>query len=197
METASQSEKNGYDVALQRELLLRIARGEADALARMYDLFAAPLASLAQRILGSSEDVEEVLQDAFLAIWKHAGSYDPTRSRPFSWMVLITRRLCWNRLRAKSRHQRKLDALQLEPDAAVLPQQVGGPDHLAERHELAAKIESKVQEFPERQEQVLQMALYDGFSHEEIAGILELPLGTVKTWIRRGTLRIKEALEAG
>jgi RNA polymerase sigma-70 factor, ECF subfamily len=190
-------EDAGYDVELQRELLLRIGRGETAALARLYDLLAPPLASLAQRILGSPDDVEEVLQDVFLAIWKHAATYDPMRSRPFSWMVLITRRLCWNRLRAKGRHQRKLDALHLEPEAAVLPRSSARPDVSVEREELAAKIEEKVQELPEKQEKVLQMALYDGFSHEEIAGILGIPLGTVKTWIRRGTMRIKEALETG
>ncbi len=183
------------DVELHRELLVRIGKGEESALSQLYDLLAAPLASLAYRILGNREEVQEVLQDVFVAIWNHAGNYDPKLSRPFSWMIVITRRLCWNRLRSRGRHQRKLKALEESGRGPVIPLSEKVPSEQVEGTELSESVQHRMKSLPEAQERVLHMSLFDGFTHEEIAGILDLPLGTVKTWIRRGLMKVKEQLE--
>lgn len=185
-----------HDVELHRELLLRVGKGETRAFNVLYDLFSKPLAALAYRILGNAEEVDEVVQDTFLAVWKHAVDYDPALSRPFSWMIVITRRLCWNRLRSKGRHDRKLSALEMEGMGPVIPESERLPSVMAEQHEFSEKLQDRLMDFPEKQERVIHMALFDGFTHEEIAGVMDLPLGTVKTWIRRGLLRIRDELEA-
>ncbi len=184
-----------FDVELQRELLLRIAKGETAALSKLYELLSKPVAGLAYRILGNKEEVEEVLQDVFVAIWKHAKNYDPGVSRPFSWIVVITRRLCWNRLRSRGRHNRKIVALEVEGVGPVIPEADKLPSENTESHELSDLVKEQLEAFPEKQEKVIHMALFDGFTHEEIAGVMDLPLGTVKTWIRRGLLKIRKEME--
>lgn len=183
------------DVELQQLLLSRVGRGEPSALAELYELLAAPLGALAYRILGNPDEVEEVLQDVFVAIWNHAAHYDPMLSRPFSWMIVITRRLCWNRLRARGRHERKLKALEESGRGPVIPLQERAPSEQVEGLEWVELAKDRMHQLPERQERVLQMSLFDGLTHEEIASALDLPLGTVKTWIRRGLIKMKEQLE--
>ena len=196
-ETPRVNESNAtHDVEYHQSLLRLIAQGDAQAFAELYALLSKPIAALAYRILGSQEEVEEVLQDAFLAIWNHAASYDPELSRPFSWMVMITRRLCWNRLRSKGRHLRKLEALEVEQSGPVIPEPEELPSKAIERSDLSQKVKSRLAQFPERHEEVIEMALYDGMTHEEISQVMDLPLGTVKTWIRRGLSKVKSELEA-
>ena len=185
-----------FDVSLHKELLLRIGRGEKSAFERLYDLFEKPLYALAYRILGDQEEVEEVLQDAFLIVWRRAADYDPTISRPFSWLIVITRRLCWNKLRSKGRHARKLTALTEENQADVNPKDTPLPNETTEREELSEQVKDEIGMLPELQQRCLELALYDGFTHEQIASMVDQPLGTVKTWIRRGVLKLKSNLKA-
>jgi RNA polymerase sigma-70 factor, ECF subfamily len=184
-----------YDLSLHKELLLRIGRGEKAAFERLYDLFEKPLYSLAYRILGNREEVEEVIQDVFIIVWKRAADYDPRLSRPFSWIIVITRRLCWNKLRSKGRHSRKINALIGEGQADVHPKYEALPSETTEKSEISEQIKDEIGEFPDLQRRCLELALYDGFTHEEIASMVDLPLGTVKTWIRRGVLKLKSKLK--
>ena len=185
-----------FDVSLHKELLLRIARGEKSAFERLYDLFEKPLYALAYRILGDQEEAEEVIQDTFIIVWRRAGDYDPALSRPFSWLIVITRRLCWNKLRSKGRYTRKLTALADATQVDVNPKNEAMPRETAEREELSEQIKDEIAGLPELQQRCLELALYDGFTHEQIASMVDQPLGTVKTWIRRGILKLKSNLRA-
>lgn len=176
--------------------MLRISKGEIAAFSRLYDLFAKPLSALVYRILRDMDEVEEVVQDVFVVIWNQASKYDPILSRPFSWIVVIAKRMCWNKLRARGRHNRKLQALESEGSGPVIPASEKLPSELTEIIEVSEDVQRRLELFPETQEKVIQMALYDGFTQEEIADVMDLPLGTVKTWIRRGVLKIRKELES-
>ena len=184
-----------YDVSFHKELLLRVGRGEKAAFMLLYDLFEKPLFALAYRILGDQGEAEEVIQDAFVTVWRRASDYDPAISRPFSWLIVITRRLCWNKLRSKGRYIRKLTALSGEEQADVNPKNEVIPSETTEKTEVSEQIKEEIAEFPELQQRCLELALYDGFTHDEIASMVDQPLGTVKTWIRRGILKLKSKLE--
>lgn len=183
-----------FDVSLHKELLLRVGRGESVAFGQLYDLLSKPLYALAYRILNNKEEVEEVIQDVFVVIWNRAADYDARLSRPFSWMIVITRRLCWNKLRSKGRQLRKISALESERHADVNPKAEKEPGEHMEKLELSAHMRERISAFPELQRKCLESAIYDGFTHEEISVMLDIPLGTVKTWIRRGILRLKSEL---
>jgi len=184
-----------HDIELHKDLIRKVGLGDAHALSELYELLSKPVAALAYRIVGQKEEVEEVLQDVFVAIWNHASSYDPELSRPFSWIVVITRRLCWNRLRSRGRHQRKLDALESQGAGPVIPEAATDPSDQVEFIEMSEQLKSRLEGFPETQEKVIEMALYDGLTHEQIAEEMNLPLGTVKTWIRRGLSKVKKEME--
>lgn len=183
-----------FDVSLHKELILRVGRGERVAFGQLYDLLSKPLYALAYRILNNKEEVEEVIQDVFVVIWNRAADYDAKLSRPFSWMIVITRRLCWNKLRSKGRQLRKISALENENYADVNPTAEKLPGEQVEKLELSDQMREHISEFPELQRKCLKLAIYDGFTHDEISGMLDIPLGTVKTWIRRGILRLKSEL---
>ncbi len=186
--------EDSHNVALHQSLLERVAQGDKQAFERLYDLFTNPLFAMAFRILNNREEAEEVIQDAFISIWKRAHTYDSELSRPFSWMILITRRLCWNKLRSRGRHQRKIAALGDTVGADVNPHPDPKPELSAEANETRENVERELKDFPELQQKCLEMAIFDGLTQAEIADQLGLPLGSVKTWIRRGMIKIKTKL---
>jgi len=186
--------EDSRDIQLHAQLLEKVAEGDLSAFEQLYDLFSRPLFAMALRILNSREEAEEVVQDAFLAIWHKADTYNPELSRPFSWMILISRRLSWNKLRSRGRHQRKLSALGDAGEVDVNPHAVQNPENYAEVNEIRDQVEEELKDFPELQQRCLEMTLFDGLTQQEIADELKIPLGSVKTWIRRGMLKIKNRL---
>lgn len=194
----SESVKGGdraRDVDLHMRLMDSISRGDEAAFEEFYRIFSQPVYNLAYKITGDSNEAEEILQDAFVSVWKSAKRYDPRLSKPFSWLIVITRRLCWNRLRGKGRHTRKIDALKEAIHADVNPKPSKLPDQATEGLEMKEKVEARIEHLPKAQRACMEMALFSGLTHQEIASELQLPLGTVKTWLRRGLLKIKSEIE--
>ena len=180
------------DPIAEIRLLERIARGEQIAFRDLYGRYSDPLMGLAMQLLNSRSEVEEVIQDTFVRIWRYAGNYDSAISRPFSWAVTITRRLCWDKLRArKSRGDLETN---LEE---ALPQDPADRDDVkksVEESDLIRSLRATLKDFPESQQRCLELSLFSGYSQSEIAERLNQPLGTVKAWIRRGMLKMRESL---
>lgn len=174
-------------------LLSQIAKGEATALTKLYERYSAPLFSYALRLLGSTGDAEEVLQDAFVRIWRSAPSYDPNKSRPFTWAVTITRRLCIDRLRRRV----SLNAAPLLADdaldetTAVSEYDVRGD---VEQRDDAARLRHALAAMPKAQREALELAMFSDLTHSGIAQRLAQPTGTVKSWIRRGLIDLKNLI---
>lgn len=175
------------------DLLTLVERGDSEAFELLYDRHSRVAFSLAFRLLGDRQAAEDLVQDAFLAVWRNAGSYAPSRGSVRNWMLSILHNRGVDRLRtlgAMSRRQEALELVELrrpdEPDAATLG--IG--------RALAGNVRDELASLPEEQHQVLKLAYYGGFTHHEIADMTGLPLGTVKSRMRLGLDRLRRGLGA-
>lgn len=170
-------------------LLDAIARGDEQALATLYDRYRLILFSLILRILHSRPEAEDVLQEAFLQVWQKAKGYDESRGRPFTWLVTISRSRAIDRLRSLGARDRL--AISVEREAS---EEVGDAVTDVILSERGKVVRDTLAELPEDQRQVLLLAYFDGFTQSEIAKRLDLPLGTVKTRMRSGMIKLREML---
>lgn len=180
-------------MARQREDLLlieRIAEGDELALRELYQRHGGIIYSLILKILGHAQEAEEVLQDVFVRVWRHAPNYRADRSQVFTWMVLISRRLCFDRLRTR-RHRPVAVELEEVPTLGI---EEDIRDHVW-HGELRTQLLDRLRHLPEDQRQCLEMAFFQGLTQIEIASRLKQPLGTVKARIRRGLLRLRGLLD--
>lgn len=174
------------------ELLQRIARGDRDAFSRFYDLYSNVLFSIAFRVLNDQKEAEDVLQESFLQIWEKAPTYKPQAGKPFSWALTITRNKAIDRIRFLQRQSRLVESAtnQAEPAAEVVTvrESVFG-------REKAELIRLALTGLPSDQKQAIELAFFSGLTQHEISAALREPLGTVKTRIRRGMLKLRDSLE--
>lgn len=173
-------------------LLAQIAVGDRAAFRALYARYSRPLFSLAVRMTGDPGAAEELLQDVFLKIWRSAARFDARKSRPFTWAITITRRTCIDHLR---RHRREPPAVSLGETTGLVD--LPAPDSVrqsAEASEDASRLRAALADLPVSQRHVLELALFSHFSHTEIAAQVGEPVGTVKTWIRRGLLALRATL---
>jgi RNA polymerase sigma-70 factor, ECF subfamily len=175
------------------ELLARTALADQRAFAELYRLTSAHLYAVALRILRESAAADEVLQESFISIWNHAGSYVAAKSQPFTWLTSIVRNRCLDQLR-----RRELDTVTIDDEDEGMMLRDDGPTPL----EMlvsgadARAVRGCVEALDAGQKQALALAFYRGLSHSELASHLDVPLGTVKSWVRRGLERLKSCLEA-
>jgi RNA polymerase sigma-70 factor (ECF subfamily) len=179
------------DSGLLERLLDAAARGDRQAFATLYARSSAKLFAVALRILKRRDRAEEVLQDAFLNIWNHAGDYRPERGAATTWMASIVRNRALDYLR-RDRPQVSLDEAPgheawTDPGLNPLEQTLENAE--------ARRIKACLDELDEKPRQAILKAYYEGLTHEELATRLEAPLGTIKSWVRRGLLRLKGCLE--
>ena len=175
------------------ELLARTALADQQAFAELYRLTSSHLYAVALRILRESGAAEEVLQESFISIWNHAGSYVAARSQPFTWLTSIVRNRCLDQLR-----RRELDTVTIddEDEGMTLPDDGPTPLELLVAGADARAVKGCVEALEAGQKQAVALAFYRGLSHAELAAHLHVPLGTVKSWVRRGLERLKACLDA-
>jgi RNA polymerase sigma-70 factor (ECF subfamily) len=179
-----------------KALLAACARRDQEAFARLYEATSAKLFSVAVRILRREDWAEEVLQDCYVSIWNNARGYAPGLSAPMTWMTSIVRNRCLDWLR-RPRLEVALEAGDGDEDPFdAIPAEGPGPLEELARSKDARAIENCLARLDAKQRQAIMLAFYDGLTHSELAAHLREPLGTVKTWIRRGLDRLKGCLEA-
>jgi RNA polymerase sigma-70 factor (ECF subfamily) len=173
------------------ELVALVAQGDDRAFSVLYDRHARVAISLAFRLLGEREGAEDLVQDAFLAVWRVASTYSPARGSVRTWLLAILHNRGIDRLRTAAAMSRRQEALERQergtrpaPDAA----------EVALARSEAQDVRSALRDLPAEQLQVLQLAYYGGFTHQEIAEMLALPLGTVKSRMHLGLARIRRRL---
>lgn len=170
-------------------LIRACARGEERALKRIYDAEAPRLTGIALRIVRSRAVAEEAVHDAFLQIWTRAGSFDPARGQGRVWITSIVRNRALSLLRRMGRETA------LDEDAyAELPDPAADPLADVARLQDADALKRCLQTLDEIRRRCILLAFVDGYSHSQIAELIEAPLGTVKAWIRRSLLALKECL---
>lgn len=181
------------EASIEAELLRRIGNGERGAFDELYARYSRPLFSYILRFLRDRMLAEEVLQDAFVKIWRTAHRYDPTLSRPFSWAVLVTKRLCIDRLRARKPVTVAEDPVALQP-IDLRSSSGRDPSDAALAEDEASILHSLVDKLPEAQKASLMLVLRKGLTQQEISQELGMPLGTVKTAMRRGMQRLRQMM---
>jgi RNA polymerase sigma-70 factor, ECF subfamily len=173
------------------ELIRRMAGGDRDAFARVYDRYAPLVFSVIMRIVRAREDAAEVLQEVFWEAWRGAASYDGARGSPEAWLVTRARARAIDRIRSIRRRGETFVA-PVDEGLAAAPSEPG-PD-AAERAEGRGLVHGALARLPEPQREVIELAYYGGLTQTEIAERLKQPLGTVKTRIRLGLERLREVM---
>lgn len=175
----------------ERDLMRRVAAGDDGAFAAIYDRYSSQAFGLALRLMRQRAAAEDVTQDAFLNLWRNAGRYQAGRGSLQSWLLRIVRNSGIDALRRGARHQR--EAILRAEEAAALEE----PEHTEEialRREDARQIRGLMAELPVKQRQVLELAYFRERTHAEVAGELNVPIGTVKGRIRLAQTRLHRAL---
>jgi RNA polymerase sigma-70 factor, ECF subfamily len=171
----------------------RAAAGDGAALAALYDSHARPVYSLALRVVGDTGDAEDIVQEVFAQAWRQAGRYDPSRGTVAAWLLNITRTRAIDRLRAR---RARPDAAATAPESNELTLQapfIDPGDTLAAERD-AVQVRAALQQLPVLQRLAIELAYFEGLTQHEIAERLEQPLGTIKTRIRLGLLKLRDAL---
>ena len=172
-------------------LVRALAEGNEGAVGELYDRYAPLLLGLARRILGSSEDAEEVLQEAFLQAWERAPRYDPQRSSVSTWLALLARSRAIDRLRTRRVVDRtEAAAFREDPRAHASAE---GTSRVLE-DERRQRVRNELIALPPEQREVLEMAFYGGLTQREIAARTATPLGTVKTRTLLAMKKLRKSL---
>jgi RNA polymerase sigma-70 factor (ECF subfamily) len=172
------------------ELLAALAVDQASALGALYDRYAGLVYGLAMKILGAPSEAEDLTQEIFLTFCTHC-DYDPARGSLSAFLVTLTRSRALDKIRARTRKTRFLDRW---GDAVITDDPVASPFEELSIAECSERVRAALADLPETQRRVLEMAYYRGLSQSEIAAELETPLGTVKSWARKGLFSLRESL---
>ena len=172
-------------------LMTRIAGGDRDALRQLYDATSAKLFGVCLRILSDREESEDVLQDVYVTIWRRADRFDATRASVMTWLSTIACNRSIDRLRARGpmAYAEQVDELEIADGADSAETLLSAAD---DRN----KLHGCLSELDERTEKVIRTAFFEGVTYEALAKRMDAPLGTVKSWIRRGLAKLKGCLQA-
>ena len=171
-------------------LLHATALGDRAAFARLYELTAPRLLGAGVHMLKRRELAEDVLQDLFVKIWHRASEYHAERGSVLTWLYSVQRYLALDKLRAR-RPTETLD----EQMNDTLPSDEPDPSTLAIRGDMSDRVHNCMKTLTEDQRRSVSLAFFEGLTHAELTQRLQIPLGTVKSWIRRGLLSLQRCLE--
>ncbi len=158
-------------------------------MSQLYDRYTPLLYPVALRILRSPAEAEDSLQDAWLQVWRRAGSFDPARGTVIAWLLTVARSRALDRYRSMMSRGRAESRVDAEP-LATPPDPVGSAAHA----QLSARVRAALAQLTPQQRQVIEIAYFQGLSQTEIAEHLNAPLGTVKSWTRQGLMKLRELL---
>jgi RNA polymerase sigma-70 factor (ECF subfamily) len=175
------------DQERDRRCAERMRDGDAGGLEELYDRYGDLLYALVVRIVGRAAEAEDVLQEAWLQVWKSAARYDAGRGSVAAWLVTLARSRAIDRLRSLGSRARAETAAGAEPPPAIDDASAG-----AQQRQARDRVASALAGLPPQTRQVLELAYFEGLSQSEIAARLGVPLGTVKSWTRQGLLKLRE-----
>lgn len=171
------------------DYLLRMSQGDSSALSEFYDASSGLAYTVARRMVGDPADAEEVVLDAYLKIWKSASRYDSAQGSAKTWLLTIVRRVAIDRLR------RRRDYVSLGPEnLPVWIDHKPNPEVAFELCQRGEAVRRAMSEMPAKWRQTLELAYFGGMTQTEIAEVLGEPLGTVKTRVRSGLLKLRHSL---
>jgi RNA polymerase sigma-70 factor (ECF subfamily) len=183
------------DSAADLDLLARIKQGDSAALDALYARYSSPVHSFVWKILRSAEDTEDVVLDVFWQIWRQAGQYDASRGAPPAWIFAVARSRAIDRRR--QRHRREDRTISFDDPLVNLDplDEQAAPDQVASHRQARDLMREAVAALPPAQREAVELAFFQGLTHVEIAERLKKPLGTIKTRIRQGLIRLRKTLD--
>lgn len=177
-------------------LLSRTALGDRQAFAQLYEATSRTLLTVAFRVLSNRDRAEEVLQEAYINVWHSASSYNASLASPMTWLINIVRNKAIDAHRSRATESKRLIALEDADDLESIPSHALGPEEWMEQSLTSIGIRACMGAISSSQRQALALAYYRGLGHAEIASEVGAPVGTVKSWVRRGLESLRKCLEA-
>lgn len=171
--------------------LARIPGGDRAALQTVYRLTSAKLFGVALRILGERSEAEDVIQEVYVTVWRKAADFDAARASPMTWLIAIARNRAIDRLRATKR-TRRMDPIEAADDVADSAPVADSALESAQDH---ARLHTCLGGLEAREQTALRGAFFDGNTYEDLAARMSVPLGTIKSWIRRAMIKLKSCLQ--
>jgi RNA polymerase sigma-70 factor (ECF subfamily) len=187
------SEEGGSVSTRLAELLRRSARGDESAFAELYDATSARAFGLAIRVLRDRAQAEEVTQESYLECWRHCARFDATKGSAVSWLLTIVHRRAVDRVRSAGAATRR-DAAYGRREADVEHDETA---EAATASLEANRVRTALAGLTTKQREAVELAFLSGYTHTEVAALLDLPVGTAKTRIRDGLIRLRDALGVG
>jgi RNA polymerase sigma-70 factor (ECF subfamily) len=173
--------------------MARLSHRDMTAFETLYERYGTLVYSVALRVTAEPEVAEDVAQETFLRLWRSPERYDPDRGRFLTWLLSATRNRAVDQVRTQGRRRKRettTDAPHKEPAAT----EMADPALAAQLSDVRHTVRTALRDLPPEQRQVIELAYYDGHTQQEIAGLLNQPLGTVKTRIRLGMRKLRAAL---
>jgi RNA polymerase sigma factor (sigma-70 family) len=171
--------------------LARVAGGDRGALRMVYQDTSAKLFGVCLRILHDRPEAEDVLQEVYVTVWRRAATFDSARASPITWLVTIARNRSIDRLRSRASGGRSVAI----DEAGEIADTTPTPEALAEMADTDRRLADCIAQLEARQATAIRAAFLDGFTYEELARRIGIPLGTMKSTIRRGLMRLRGCLE--
>lgn len=189
--TKQKKKEAAYPDQAWAELIGRMSNGDQSALAEFYDQSSRMVFGMVMRVVNDRSAAEEVTLDAFHQVWRQARNFDPDRGRPSSWLITIARNRAIDRLRSTRWNRQEQTPLE-----EVMPflAETDTPEHSACAYEQQKLVRTALAQLNADQRQLIEIAFFSGLTHQQISATLNLPLGTVKTRIRAGMMKLRELL---
>ncbi|WP_153502551.1 ECF RNA polymerase sigma factor SigK [Cumulibacter manganitolerans] len=173
-----------------RELLARSSRGDDAAFAELYDLVSARVYGMALRVVRDPAQAEEVTQETFVDVWRQSARYDASRGSVISWVLTVAHRRAVDRVRSSEAARQRDDAYDVRNRERERDTTVDAVERSLDRE----RVTQAMRGLTDLQRSALELAYFGGYTHSEVAALLDLPLGTAKTRIRDGLIRLRDAL---
>lgn len=177
------------------DLMLGIQSGDADALSLLYDRYNGIMKALILRTIRNDTEADDLLQEVFMEIWNQAKNFSAAKGKPLGWMVTLTRRRSIDALRKKQAYARAEERLQAEPEQQPLAWVQNTTEKEIEAGDTRVLMAKVINSLPVAQQQVIELAFFQGMSQREIASHTNIPLGTVKTRLELGLKKIYDGLK--
>ncbi len=183
------------DAGRETDLLHRIGRKDEAALSELYDLYKTLLYSLCVSIVKNRAEAEELLQEVFVQVWDKASGFDRTKGTPYAWLTTMTRNKAIDTIRSRAYKENNITDNDTDDTILpLLPSDESSPYSAAVAKERSSMIQTILKAIPEQQRTVLVAAYFDGYSQTEIAEKTGIPLGTVKSRMRQGLIKLQQML---
>lgn len=176
------------------DLIALVTQGDQDALATLYERYSRAVYSFSLRIVGDAQAAEEILQEVFVRAWQQGGSFQSTRGSLITWLLSITHNLSIDEVRRRKRRPQKAESEEPESILATLPDEGLDVEEEVWLSSLRISIQEALLQLPTAQREAIELAYFQGLTQREIAETLGEPLGTIKTRMRLGMLKLREQL---